>query len=379
MPEGLGYLTASRIPGISANAIQVMKMAEALSEAGWSTWMAAVRGEGSTSPQELCKLYGVSALPQMTLYSAGGPLAPHRQNLNAALGAWRRGVRLVFSRSLGAAAAAAHLGLPTVFESHGPFQGFELRLWRWLAGSPNLLRMVVISESLKRIILEHHPEAARVDMLVAHDGVDVARYATVPQPSIAKQRAGRDSARPIAGYAGHLYRGRGIDLILDMATALPSWDFLIVGGTQPDVAKLQGHIGERGLRNVEAVGFVANAELPETLAVCDVLLMPYQKRVMVSGEKLDTAAWMSPLKMFEYLAMGRAIVASDLPVLREVLDPACARLVDCDDLNGWVAALRSVEKRDAAYELAAHARARALQYDWRERVHRIFSGLAQPT
>lgn len=375
MQTQLAYLTSSRIPGISANAMQVMKMAEAFVACGWPTWLAAVRAEGDDSLEELRKLYGVSAIPPMTLFSSRGPWAVHRQSFSAAWGARRRGAGLVFSRSLGAAATAVSLGLPTVFESHGPFQGFEVRLWRRLAASPNFLRMVVISAALKKIILERHPEATRVEIVVAHDGVDAARYASVPSAESAKRAIGRDCRRLVAGYAGHLYRGRGIELILDLAANLPNWDFMIVGGTVSDVTRLRGQLASRALHNVAVMGFVANHDLPATLAACDVLLMPYQSRVMVSGGNLDTAAWMSPLKMFEYLAMGRAIVASDLPVLREVLDTSCARLAACDDLKGWLAAMRSFEAEEPRRALAANAVARAIEYDWKARVRRIFDGL----
>jgi glycosyltransferase involved in cell wall biosynthesis len=371
----LAYLTASRIPGIAANAMQAIKMAEALTISGFDVRMAAIHGPGDTAPEALKRLYGVNRLPALSLHTADGVLGIHRYAVRIAAEARRARARLVFSRTLGAAAVAAWIGLPTVFECHGLFQGRERHLWRGLLRAPRFIRLVTISEALRHLILDEYPEAARIDTVVAHDGVDVARFTTLPGLEAAKRRAGFDTGRPVAGYAGHLYAGRGIDLILDVASQLPGWNFLIVGGTPADVGETRARIAGRGLENIRLTGFIDNADIPDTLAACDALLMPYQRRVFVSGGKLDTASWMSPLKMFEYLAMGRAIVASDLPVLREVLDERCARLLPPDKAAAWVSALRSLENLEVRRTMGAAARVRAADYDWRQRVRRIFDGL----
>jgi glycosyltransferase involved in cell wall biosynthesis len=371
----LAYLTASRIPGIAANAMQAVKMAEALAISGFDVRMAAIHGAGDTTSEALKRLYGVNRLPVLSLHTADGFLGIHRYAFRIAVEARHARARLVFSRTLGAAAVAAWIGLPTVFECHGLFQGRERHVWRALLRAPRFIRLVTISEALRRLILDEYPEASRIDTVVAHDGVDVTRFATLPGVEAAKRHAGFATGRLVAGYAGHLYAGRGIDLILDIASQLPAWDFMIVGGTPADVDETRARIAARGLANIRLTGFIDNADIPRTLAACDALLMPYQRQVFVSGGKLDTASWMSPLKMFEYLAMGRAIVASDLPVLREVLDDHCARLLPPDVAVAWVAALRSLEDPQARQALGAEARVRAADYDWRQRVRRIFDGL----
>lgn len=371
------HIAPSRIPGRAANVVQVMKMAEALaSVAGQAILIAGRNGSDTELDHEALKLdFGVARLPEMRLLRLQGRFGIHLFNLRAALTARRLDAKLVVTRSVGAAAIAARLGLPTVFECHAPPQGFERRYWRWLAGAPGFRRLVVISDSLRRLMLERHPEVATLDIVVAPDGVDLARFAGLPCAAEAKRQAGRDETRPVAGYAGHLYAGRGIEVILAVAERLPRWDFLVAGGTEADLAALRAELVQRSLANVQLCGFVPNAHLPERLAVCDVLLMPYQRAVMVSGGALDTARWMSPLKMFEYMAMGRAIVSSDLPVLREVLDANMARLVAPDDVAGWTAALSELESEAARAPLARAARAAAAQYDWRRRCMRMLEGL----
>jgi glycosyltransferase involved in cell wall biosynthesis len=323
--------------------MQTMKMAQALTVTAPETLAIVAAGDGTADEAVLKSIYGVTQLPEISRLPRTGRFGIHLFNLRAALLARRRRAGLVLSRSIGAAAIAARLGLPTVFESHAPPSGAERGYWSALIGSNNFRRLVVISDALRELMATDFPVASHTDVVVAHDGVDISQFASMSNARSAKLIAGRNPDRPVAGYAGHLYGGRGIEIILSCAAKLPHWDFVIAGGTDTDANKLRGDVDRMNLANVKVLGFVPNAALPGRLAIADVLLMPYQPSVMTSGGTLDTARWMSPLKMFEYMAMNRAIVASDLAVLREVLDATKARLVAPGDNDGWIKALIGLE------------------------------------
>jgi glycosyltransferase involved in cell wall biosynthesis len=106
----------------------------------------------------------------------------------------------------------------------------------------------------------------------------------------------------------------------------------------------------------------------------DVLLMPYQKSVSIGVARQDTARWMSPMKMFEYMASGVPLVSSDLPVLREVLEEGRnALLVAPSDPQAWVAAVDrlAVDAGFAAHLGAtAHANYRE-HHTWAARARRL--------
>ncbi len=106
--------------------------------------------------------------------------------------------------------------------------------------------------------------------------------------------------------------------------------------------------------------------------------MPYQRSVMISSGSLDTSGWMSPLKMFEYMAMNRAIIASDLPVLREVLNENVARLVEPTNPARWIEALKSLESSSKRTPLAENARLTVQQFDWEKRIDRMLKDLPLP-
>jgi len=131
------------------------------------------------------------------------------------------------------------------------------------------------------------------------------------------------------------------------------------------------------LKNILVFGFVSNDKLPEYQAACDALLMPYQAYVSASSGG-DIARYLSPLKMFEYLACGRAILASDLPVLQEALIPGeNALILPRADTGAWVRALKKLSTDpDYKVRLGDNARAAAKKYTWTSRVEWILAQLA---
>ena len=102
--------------------------------------------------------------------------------------------------------------------------------------------------------------------------------------------------------------------------------------------------------------------------------MPYQKRVAASSGG-DISCYLSPMKVFEYLACGRAILSSALPVLSEVLTPQNSLLLPPDDLDAWTIALQNLRHApEQRQRLAERARSDAQQYSWEARAQRILDG-----
>ncbi len=88
--------------------------------------------------------------------------------------------------------------------------------------------------------------------------------------------------------------------------------------------------------------------------------------------KGNTSAWMSPMKMFEYMATGRLIIASDLPVLREVLNERNAALCPPDDPGAWrLAAEKAANDPSWRTGLGQQARVEVAKYSWKRRAERI--------
>ena len=169
------------------------------------------------------------------------------------------------------------------------------------------------------------------------------------------------------GCFGHLYAGRGGDLFLALAERFPAVRFLWVGGRPEDVQAYRERAAAAGLTNVTFTGFIPNARLALYQAAADILLMPYERRIAVAGGG-NTAAYCSPMKLFEYLAAGRAILSSDLPVFHEVLDERNAAFALPEDVESWAAALqRLIEEPAYRQSLAEQAALAGSRYDLLER------------
>jgi glycosyltransferase involved in cell wall biosynthesis len=288
------------------------------------------------------------------------------------------GAELIYTRLPQAAARASLLGLPTLFEVHDFPQGRlgPLLFQAFLRGR-GACRLVSITRSLlDDLATAFHLPKRPAFALVAPDGVDLERYQDLPAPEEARLQLPAMAGRGFtAGYTGHLYPGRGAELLLNLASRLPEMTFLLAGGEPADVRRFEGEAGRQGLENVLLPGFVPNAELPAWQAACDVLLMPYERRVAASSGG-DIARYLSPMKLFEYLACGRPILSSDLPPLREVLTPEIAVLLPPGDVETWTFALRDLcQDPHRRASLASAARIAAQGYGWEGRAARILEGI----
>ena len=245
--------------------------------------------------------------------------------------------------------------------------------YRYFRDAKGQKRITVITKALKHALDDRYGAFLKpADVVLAPNGVELERFENLPAPDAARRLIGVPEA-PTVACTGHLYAGRGAETFLEMAKQMQGVQFLWAGGKAEDVESWRSRAS--GLSNVTFTGFIQNSELPRYQAAADVLLMPYGKNIGISSGTGNSAQISSPMKMFEYLATGRAIIASDLPVFHEVLNDKNAVFCAPDNPAEWVSALQNLldnpEKRAA---LAAQARADAQNYSWTERARRILDG-----
>jgi glycosyltransferase involved in cell wall biosynthesis len=168
-----------------------------------------------------------------------------------------------------------------------------------------------------------------------------------------------------------------MQLMFDLAKALPEINFLWVGGQPEDVVLWEKRAGSAGLKNLHLTGFIDNVQLPQYQAAADVLLMPYGERIAGSGGG-NSAEIASPMKMFEYMAAGRAIISSDLPVIHEVLNEKTAVFCPPNELSAWTEALVSLKNdKSKREELGKRAQSAVQKYTWRNRARAALDSLGQ--
>lgn len=345
-----------------------MKMCEGFVQSGCEVTLMACRGgdAGSLTPSQF---YGTSEDVRLA-FIAQPPTALGRMlySWNAARRALRSGARGALGRDLAGCYFAALLGLPVCYETHDPaprLQGVKRQLFTRLIGHANFRQLVVITQVLK-------------DTYVQEFALPAARILVLPDAAsepAASPRALPASGRFSVGYLGHLYQGRGVDVIAALAASCEWADFHVVGGRDEDVLDWRNRC--RGQANITFHGFVPHAQTAGYLASFDVVLAPYQERVTVEG-KGDTSAFMSPLKLFEYMAARKAILCADLPVLRDVMrDGGNGLLVPPGDLAAWRLALQHLrDEPGLRARLADEAYADFQRsYTWRARADRVLAAL----
>jgi glycosyltransferase involved in cell wall biosynthesis len=377
-----------RFPLVRANGVQIVKTAAALARAGVHTTLL-VRQSDPRPTEEILGLYGVLPDPQLeirrlpVLHRAGSfalPRVAFLARTTAAVAAARG--QLVYTRDLQLADLLAGLGpvlSPVVYEAHAVesllysergaiygtaerpkprkvkrLQKREARVWRRAAAIVTTTRG--IHESFEAAF------GPRPNVAVVPNGCDV------PEPRVFTPLP---EGEPRVVYAGQLYPWKGVDVLVEAMVRLPQARLVILGGLEreADLPRIRGLVASRGLNErVELPGTVPQARVAAELGRASVIAVPYLKSAM-------TERHTSPIKLFEALAAGRPIVATDLPSSREVLeDTREALLVPPGDASALAGAIaRLLEDRELAARLARSAFEAAPRYSWDARALKLRS------
>lgn len=371
-------ISTSKVPGIAANALQLMKACEALVRLGHDIrlWLPDF-GDPWDWPS-LRELYGLEREFPVERLGVIELLRRYDFCWRAVGRAHRWGCDVLYVWPLQAAAMGAQRGVPTILEIHDRPRGmFGPWLFRgYLAGS-GATRILMTTEALHAVLAEEFGEEPIGKLSVrAPNGVDLKRYAGLPGPAEARANLGLPE-RFTAVYSGHLYAGRGASMMFELAARNPEIGFIWAGGTEEAVSDWRARARRDGMDNLHVMGFVPNAQLPRVQAAGDALLMPYGERIEVSGGR-GASEFASPMKAFEYLAAGRAILSSDLPVLREILNDDTALLLPPREIETWERALWELRADPARRErLGRAARQRAEDFSWTARGRRALAGIPE--
>jgi glycosyltransferase involved in cell wall biosynthesis len=325
---------------------------------------------------ELASIYGIQNEFPIRWLSSLALFRRYDFALRAVVAGRRWGADLHYVWTLQAAAIASKLNIPTVLEMHDRPPGrFGPTLFRWYLKGKGAKRVLPITKALQSFLSEtYETDLHEPVSVISPMGVNLESYLDLPISEEARSTLNLTEKFTV-GYTGHLYKGRGLDLILELAIRNPEVQFLWVGGEPEALHSWQGRLVQEGVTNIILQGFVPNENLPLYQAACDVLLMPYEHKVSISG-KGDTSAFASPMKIFEYMAAGRVIFSSDLPVLLEILNTDNAVILPIQDVNAWDAALKEIMgDQTRRSSLGKQAREDVKNYSWEERMKRAVEGI----
>ncbi len=204
--------------------------------------------------------------------------------------------------------------LPTIIEMHSPYLNDpEMQKLLTLSRKKNFLGIVTISNILKEKIINKRVPDKKV--LVLDGAVDLSRFELIKDSKYQiRKKLKLPSDKKIILYAGSLRKERGIDLIIKSSHELKNKEyyFIIIGGKKKQINYWTNFMKKKNIRsNFYFLGYKQNSLIPLYLKSADILLAPYSTNCL-------TVKWMSPIKIFEYMASGVPIIASDVKRMKEI-------------------------------------------------------------
>jgi glycosyltransferase involved in cell wall biosynthesis len=364
------YLSKGNIPSKFAHTVQIMKMAEGLAQHVESLQLVTAAGfsRGPDKSIDLYKWYDVEPtfrvlrIPvrwrQPALMRIGND--PRFEKL-AALYARVVCPHLVYARSITIAQYCVNVGLRTIIETHGePKKRVEQMLA--LSRHPKFVGLVTIHDRLKGGYVEAGVPDSKI--YVASSAVDLKCFQQMPDREVVRKELGLPDGRPIVVYCGHFYEKKGVPHLIDAAKSLRDVTFCLVGGWPEDIEAMKIRAGDSN--NIVFTGFVPNSDVARYLAAADVLVLPNSART-------EHAKVTSPLKLFEYMAAARPIVATRIPALQGFLvHSKNSYLVEPDSAEALASGIRILlSDGHLAQSLAKQALLDVQPFTWQKRAENI--------
>lgn len=367
------YITNIRFPTEKAHGVQIMKACEAFADTGHEVRLF-VSDRMTDIRNDPFDFYGVRrnfTIEKIKNFDAFrferylGPLSFWMQSISFLMNAAKIAIpseALVYTRNAEIAWLFSRRGNSVAYEAHVWPESKEWLYKRLLAR----MRYIICNskgtgEEFKKRGFKH--------IISVPNGVDTNLFKAHSDSLEFRKKLGFPHDKKIVMYTGHLYAWKGVDVIFGAAHILRKRNdvlFVLVGGTQTDIKKYKDIVVREKSENIMLCGHKEQSALPEYLACADAFVLP---NVPISRE---SERYTSPIKMFEYMASRRPIVASDLPSLREILNKHNAVLVrpgDAESLVGGI--IKALDGGPDIKDMVKQAFEDVQEYTWEKRAQRI--------
>lgn len=202
--------------------------------------------------------------------------------------------------------------------------------------------------------------------IVAYNAVEIEKFNIYQDKNQSRRELNLPLDKKIIMYAGNLFEWKGINVIINAAELADNQKkmfFVLVGGNETDKNKYSKIISQKSLKNITFTGYVKKGKIPFYLKTADVLILPN------TSFTKESVYYTSPIKMFEYMASGAPIIASNLPSLTEILNEKNAVLVRPDSAVDMLLGINKVlTNLQFADKIKKQAYADVQKYTWRNRV-----------
>lgn len=268
---------------------------------------------------------------------------------------------IIYTRDVLIAWFYQKIGRQAVYEIHKPF---ETKIGNFLFKSVSKkIKIVVISQLLKDFIVNQY-KLNEVGVLVAHDGVDLELFDIKEEKNSLVKKLNLPNDNFVVLYSGSLRKGKGVELIFQIAKNLLNISFVIIGGSQKEIDNFKDVPD-----NIYFFRRKLQKEIPFYLKAADLLILPMNK-------DLSYGIYSSPLKLFEYMASGVPILASNFGAVKEIINEKNAFLFDPDNYDDLIEKIKFIrDNSQKAIKIAQESLKLVKEYTWEKRVEGILKFL----
>lgn len=336
------YISTSLVPSIKANSIHVMKMCNAFQNNKVDITLICKKGD--IIEDNVYNFYGLNNNFNIIYVS--------KSKFGIVMEIYKililcKKYDYIYTRwSLGAFISSVIMKQSTIIEFHSfPYGRINRLFTKLIKKSSHIILNVFITRSLHECYIKNKLINQNTNSVVCPDGADIQKNYNLCNMKPTKNIE--------CCYVGSFYEGKGIETVVLISNYLPFYKFHIIGGTKLEIAKMKSKSMND---NITWYGHLNQNRIIEVVKKCQIGLLPNKTKVIIDKNK-DIGQWTSPLKMFEYMAQGKCIVASDIKVLKEILtNNENALLVDEDDIDEWVETIKMLNNhRDLLLRISTRA------------------------
>ena len=264
---------------------------------------------------------------------------------------------LLYSRSVLSGFIFSLLGLKCILEIHQPLYGFTKLFYK-------IFRNIILKKTKFIFInknLNKHFLLKKNLFIIADDGVDLKDF----------NLKSKIKYKNSCVYTGSLFKGKGIELILKIAKKMKEFNFYVYG----DISTTSDLIINECIKqkNLKLLGHVSYSQIPKILKSHKIILMPYSDKVFGNHKHANLSNYMSPLKLFDYLAAGRVIIASKNRSYLHILKNNNNSIL-CSSLkpDQWISSINKISSNSLNFKkFQKNSLKTAKLFTWQSRINKI--------
>tara|TARA_B100001057_G_scaffold500944_1_gene619043 strand:- start:17954 stop:19042 length:1089 start_codon:yes stop_codon:yes gene_type:complete len=356
--EKLLYVSDVSLPNKSAYAVHVMKMCEAFSE---QKEVDLVVNHNSEKWKVLKRNYNLKNninIISLNNFKVGNFFFRIINAYKTLKLIKKNNYKIIISRNIITSTILAFYGLKNILEIHTELTGLTKKIFfLFLKKNKKNLKFIFIHRNLNSFF------KLKKNFIILDDAINLKDFNNIKNKTIKNKFV----------YTGSLIKGKGIELILELAAHFRNYKFFLYGNLDTFPKSLNPK--RKMIKNLIVNDFIEYSKIPSVLKSAEFLLMPYPKKAGVLMRGIDVQDYISPLKMFEYLAAKKIIFASHNEAYKHILiNNFNSLIIEPENKTKWINKINYVLNNKKKFnKLKKNSFKTVKKYTWEKRSEKILN------